>query len=85
MQKFNLGQTIPRPVSNKNRKKGVPDDENIVYYMGPYADKMADFEQTTNLIVVHDRLGGLYMVDLEKGETPAARTVILNRYKDESE
>ena len=66
----------------KTPKKVPAEEENIVYFMGPYTDTVSDiFEQFSNLIIVHDLLGGLYMVDLEKGETTDGRTVILDRYK----
>jgi hypothetical protein len=44
--------------------------ENLVYYVGPYTHsgtEAAGVDCSQLLIIVHDRLGGLYFVDLMKG------------------
>jgi hypothetical protein len=50
-----------------------------VYFMGPYnsADVSNDYEDANHLLVIHDRLGGLYMIDLDNG---GKRTQILTKH-----
>lgn len=46
------------------------EQDNLVYYVGPYTENGVEplgKDSSQLLIVVHDRLGGLYMVDLMKG------------------
>lgn len=50
-----------------------------MYFMGPYnsADVSNDYEDANHLVIIHDRLGGLYMIDLDNG---GKRTQILTKH-----
>jgi hypothetical protein len=57
------------------------EQDNLVYYVGPYTNSGTEpvgKDSSQLLIVVHDRLGGLYMVDLMKG---GEKVKILSQHK----